>query len=67
MIPYDRYTKLLGQSYHTITKPEKAEVGKYEAAQPKACPKCGAGSWTFLEPYRVVHDFEKCVGKAVGD
>ena len=64
MITYDRYTEFLSKNInHTITDQEKAEVVKYEAAQPKTCPKCGAQVWTFLEPYRVLHDVEKCGGK----
>ena len=64
MIAYDRYTELLSkQINHTITDQEKAEVVKYEAAQPKTCPKCGAQVWTFLEPYRVLHDVENCSGQ----
>ena len=34
-----------------------------EAPQPETCPKCRAEVWTFLEPYRVAHDVEKCSGK----
>jgi hypothetical protein len=41
-------------------------VGEYEAAQPKFCPKCRAEVMTFLEPFRVAHDVEKCTGKAGG-
>ena len=64
MISYDRYTELLSKHINrTITDQEKAEVVKYEAAQPKTCPKCGVKIWTFLEPFRVAHDVEKCTGK----
>ena len=67
MISYDRYTELLSKIIHrTITGPEKADVEKYEDAQPKTCPKCGAQVWTFLEPYRVAHDGEKYAGKSGG-
>ena len=66
MITHDRYTELLSKHINrTITDQEKAEVGKYEAAQPKTCPKCRANVWTSLEPFRVVHDVEKCVEKTV--
>jgi hypothetical protein len=64
MIPYDRYTELLSKIIHkTIANPEQEAVAEYEAAQPETCPKCKAEVWTFLEPYRVVHDIEKCAGK----
>jgi len=64
MIAYDRYTELLSKIIHkTITEPEKKMVASYESAQPKTCPKCGNNMWTFLEPYRIAHDFEKCAGK----
>jgi hypothetical protein len=63
MISYERYTELLGKIIHrTITDAEKAVVASYEEAQPKTCPKCGSNMWTFLEPYRIAHDFEKCAG-----
>ena len=66
MITYERYTELLSKQIHrTITDLEKADVKKYEAAQPKTCPTCRANVWTFLEPYRVAHDVERCGGKAV--
>jgi hypothetical protein len=64
MITYDRYTELLSKMIHkTITPAESKVVAEYEAAQPKFCPKCGAGVMSFLQPYRVVHDVEKCAGK----
>ena len=64
MISYDRYTELLSKMIHkTITGLEKETVAEYEAAQPKNCPKCGAEVMSFLEPFQVVHDVEKCVGK----
>ena len=64
MISYERFAELLGKIIHrTITEPEKADVEKYEAEQPKICPKCKANVFTFLKPYRVAHDVEKCAGK----
>lgn len=64
MISYERYTELLSKIIHrTITDAEKEIVTSYEAAQPKKCPKCGNNMWTFLEPYRIAHDIEKCSGK----
>ena len=67
MITYDRYTELLSRIIHkTITGPEKAIVAEFEAAQPKLCPKCRAEVMTFLTPFRVAHDVEKCAGKAGG-
>jgi hypothetical protein len=64
MIPYDRYTELLSKMIHkTITPAEKKVLEEYEASTPETCPKCKADMWTFLEPYRVVHDLEKCTGK----
>jgi hypothetical protein len=65
MISYDRYTELLSKMIHkTITGQENATVAEYEAAQPKCCPKCGAEVMSFLQPYQVVHDVEKCAGRA---
>jgi len=67
MITYDRYTELLSKIIHrTITEPEKAIVAEYETGRPKLCPKCRAEVMTFLTPYRVAHDVEKCAGKAGG-
>ena len=64
MIAYDRYTELLSKIIHgTITPAETKAVEDYEAAQPETCPKCRAEVWTFLKPYRVAHDVEKCSGK----
>jgi hypothetical protein len=64
MIAYDRYTELLSKHINrTITAQEMADVEKYEASQPKTCPKCGAAVWTFLEPFRVAHYVDKCTGK----
>ncbi len=66
MITYDRFTELLSKQIHrTITDQEQADLAKYEAAQPKTCPKCMANVWTFLTPYRIAHDVEKCAGKVV--
>jgi hypothetical protein len=39
-------------------------VTEYEAGKPKLCPKCRAEVLSFLTPFRVVHDVEKCTGKA---
>ena len=64
MIPYDRYTEFLSKIIHkTIMPAESKAVEEYEAAQPESCPKCRNNVWTMLEPYRVAHDVEKCVGK----
>ena len=64
MISYDRYTELLSKTIHkTITASESRALEEFEAAQPDNCPKCGTDVWTFLEPYRVAHDVEKCAGK----
>jgi hypothetical protein len=47
MIAYERYTELISKHiHHTITAQEKADVEKYEAAQPETCPKCAAAVWT---------------------
>jgi len=54
MITYDRYTELLSKIIHnTIPGPESKAVEEFESAPPDTCPKCRAGVWTFLEPYRV--------------
>ena len=67
MISYDRYTELLSKIIHkTITSQENEMVAEYEAAQPKSCPKCGAEVMSLLQPFQVVHDVEKCAGKAGG-
>ena len=68
MIAYDRYTEYLSKLiYKTITPNELKDVEKFEAAHRKPelkfCPKCNAPVWTFLTPYRVAHDIEKCSGK----
>ena len=67
LISYDRYAELLSkQIYRTITPAETEDVARYEAAQPKFCPKCKVPVWTFLTPYQVAHDIEKCQGSAAG-
>lgn len=65
LISYDRYTELLSKTIHrTITPDEAEDVTRFEAAQPKTCPKCGNLVWTFLAPHRVAHDLDKCPGKS---
>jgi hypothetical protein len=65
MISYERNTELISKPIsHNITAQEETYIEKYEAAQPKTCPKCGAAVWTFLEPFRVTPDVERCEGKA---
>jgi hypothetical protein len=67
-IAYERYTELISKHIHrTVSAQEKADDEKYETAQPKTCPLCGAAVWIFLEPFRVAHDVEKCEGKAGGE
>jgi hypothetical protein len=64
MISYDRYTELLSKIiYKNITPAESKAVEEYETSTPEICPKCGDDAWTFLEPYRVAHDVEKCAGE----
>lgn len=64
MISHDRYTELLSKHINqTISEGESKMVEEFESAQPETCPGCKADVWTFLEPYRVVHDVEKCAGK----
>ena len=64
MIPYDRYTELLSKEINrTITAAEQSDVAKFEAAQPKSCPKCKATVFSSFTPSRVIHDIEKCSGK----
>jgi len=67
MIPYERYTELLSKTINrTVTSSEQNDVVQFEASQPKVCPKCHAPVMTFLEPYRVAHDVDKCVVKTSG-
>jgi len=64
MISYDRYTELLSKLIHrTITGTEQVDLAKFEADQPKFCPKCQAPVWSPFPPSRVLHDIEKCSGK----
>lgn len=68
LLSYDRYTELLSKHIHgTITPAEAADVAHFEAAhqgpEKKFCPKCNVPVWTFLEPFRIVHDIAKCPGK----
>lgn len=66
MITYDRYTELLSKIIHrNITQAETKAVEDYETSTPDRCPKCNSDMWTILEPYRVVHDIEKCTGKGL--
>jgi hypothetical protein len=67
LLNYDRYTERLSNNIlSTITPAETDDVSRYEAAQPKLCPKCHAPVWTFLVPYRVAHDIASCQGKPAG-
>jgi hypothetical protein len=64
LVNYDRYTELLSKKIHrTITPAEVEDVARFEAAQPKFCPKCKAPVFTFLTPYQIAHDIEKCPDK----
>jgi hypothetical protein len=64
MITHDRYTELLSKIINrTISAAEQTDVTRFEAAQPKVCPKCQAPVLSFLSPPRVIHDIEKCPGK----
>jgi len=49
LIPYDRYTELLGKRIHrTITPAETEALALFEAAQPETCPKCGAQTHSYF-------------------
>jgi len=51
LIAYDRYTELLGKRIHrTITPVEVADIARFEAAQPKVCPKCNATVRSYFLP-----------------
>lgn len=64
MISHDRYTELLSKEINrTITAAEAKDILSFQAAQPKACPKCQAAVFSFFSPTRVVHDIEKCADK----
>ena len=64
MIGYERYAELLSKHINrTITDSEQNDITKFEAAQPKICPKCHAAVWSSFPPPRVVHDVAKCDGK----
>ena len=61
MITHDRYTELLSKEINrTITTAEQTDVVKFEAAQPKSCPKCKVSVFSSFTPIRVIHDTEKC-------
>jgi hypothetical protein len=61
MISYDRYTELLSKEINrTITAAEQSDVAKFEAAQPKSCPKCKAAVISSFTPNRIIHDIENC-------
>ena len=61
MISHERYAELLSKHIsRTITDSEQNDIAKFEAAQPKTCPKCHATVWSTFQPYRVVHDIAKC-------
>jgi len=61
LIPYDRYTELLGKRIHkTITPAELAAVAAFETAQPKQCPKCNEVMHSFFLPAQIIHDAANC-------
>jgi len=65
LIPYDRYTELLGKRiHHTITPAEVADVARFEVAQPKTCPKCNTLLHSYFLPTQIIHDVDKCPGKS---
>lgn len=64
MISYDRYTELLSKRINrTITDSEQKDIAKFEASQPKTCPRCGVAVRSYFLPGQIVHDSEKCAGK----
>jgi|GEM_PF-1933565 len=65
LITYERYTELLVlRTHHTITPFELADLTQFEAEQPRFCHKCNDVLRSFLIPSQIVHDAEKCTGKA---
>jgi hypothetical protein len=65
LITYDRYTELLGKRIHrTITPAELEAVARFEAAQPKTCPKCNTLLHSYFLPTQIIHDVDKCPGKS---
>ena len=61
LISYDRYTEFLSKRIlRTITPTEVEDVARFEAAQPKTCPKCNIPVRSHFMPSQIVHDIEKC-------
>jgi hypothetical protein len=61
LIPYDRYTELLGKRIHrTIIPAEAADVDHFETAQPVNCPKCNTRIRSQFMPAQIVHDIDRC-------
>ncbi len=64
LISYDRYTEFLSKRIHcTIAPLELEDLNRFEAAQPKACPKCNAPVRSLFMPSQIAHDVEKCQPK----
>ena len=64
MISYERYTELLSKHINrTIMPSEENDIANFEAAQPKACPKCNAPVRSLFMPSQITHDVEKCQPK----
>ena len=67
-LSYDRYTELLSKRIlRTITPAEVEDVARFEAAQPKLCPKCNANVHSQFMPAQIVHDIDKCSGNQTND
>ena len=64
LISYDRYTEFLSKRIsRTITPAETEDLSRFEAGQPKACPKCNTPVRSQFMPSQMVHDIEKCQPK----
>ena len=59
------FTDVLGKpkSFH-ITPAELEAVARFEAAQPKTCPKCNTLLHSYFLPTQIIHDVDKCPGKS---
>ena len=61
VLAYDKYLELVSRIIlREATEQERDQVGKFEAAQPETCPRCGGLVRRQSPPFRVVHDIANC-------
>ena len=60
-LAYEKYLELVSCIILRVaTEQERDQVGRFEAAQPEICPRCGGLVRRQSPPFRIVHDVTNC-------